>query len=54
MPYSNAKFYGGLIDIQNNCWITLDCIIMPAVKVGADCFVGSGTILTKPLEEIPT
>ncbi|USK33679.1 acyltransferase [Bacillus sp. F19] len=46
--YKHIKKYGK-IEIGNNCFIGLETIIMPNVKIGANSVVGAGSIVTKDI-----
>ncbi|SEI92473.1 Acetyltransferase (isoleucine patch superfamily) [Bhargavaea ginsengi] len=46
--YKHIKKYGK-IDIGNNCFIGIDTIIMPGVKIGENTVVGAGSIVTKDI-----
>ena len=51
MPYSNSKYTAGTVDIGDNCWIALHCILMCGVRLGMDCFLASGSIVTSSLPD---
>ena len=56
LPDMNEKYGNrfGTIQIQNNCFIGVDTIIMPGVSIGPDSIIGSGSIVTKnvPAESV--
>ena len=43
--------YARTIDIGNNVWIGGNVTILPGVKVGDNCIIGAGSIVTKDIPE---
>lgn len=37
----------GKIDVKDNCFIGMDCIILPNVSIGPNSVVGAGSVVTK-------
>lgn len=46
--YKNADLYGS-IEIGNNVFIGTRATIMPKVKIGDNCVIGAGSIVTKDI-----
>jgi len=47
---SNSSIWGNLfgrIQIMDNCFIGVNAIIMPGVKIGPNCIVGAGSVVLK-------
>ncbi len=40
----------GKIQIQDNCFIGVNCIIMPGVCIGRDSVIGAGAVVTRNVE----
>ena len=45
----NTKKHDKII-INDDCWIGINCVIMPGVVIGKGCIIGSGTVVTKSIE----
>jgi acetyltransferase-like isoleucine patch superfamily enzyme len=48
MPYSGRspmKF--GAIELQDNVWLGLNCIVMPGVRIGENSFARSNSVITE-------
>ena len=41
----------GIIEIEDNCFIGLDSIIMPNVKIGKNSIIGAGSVVTKDIPD---
>lgn len=55
-PLDNKKRNQGLeyayeIKIRNNVWIGANVVINPGVKIGNNTVIGSGSVVTKDIEE---
>lgn len=55
---TNHNFYnlelpgkGKEIDIGENCWIGMNCMILPGVKLANHIIVGAGSVVTKSFDE---
>lgn len=49
---SEAPFYKiGKIQVGNNCFVGMNVIIMPNVKISDNCVIGGGSIVTKNIPE---
>lgn len=46
--FKNADLFG-TIEVGNNVHIGTDAIIMPGVKIGDNCIIGCGAIVTKSI-----
>lgn len=38
------------IDIGEDCWIGMNAVIMPGVRIGRGCIIGSNTVVTRDIE----
>lgn len=48
---NNALTKGNPIVIGNNCWLGMNSIILPEVKLGPYTIVGAGAVVTKSFED---
>ena len=51
--FTEGKFIQkyGKIEIDDNCFIGANCIILPNVYLGKNCIVGAGSVVTKSFPE---
>lgn len=47
----NIQAEGKNIEIGKNCWIGMNSVILPGVKIGNHTIVGAGSIVTKSFEK---
>lgn len=43
--------YGIPITIGNNVWVGGNCVILPGVKIGDNCVIGAGSVVTKDIPD---
>lgn len=52
MPYSGrSPMKCGVIELQENVWLGLNCIIMPGVRIGRNSFARSNSVITESFPE---
>lgn len=49
-PIERPLISKGKISIGDNVWIGEGCVIMPGVKIGANCVIGANSVVTKDFE----
>jgi acetyltransferase-like isoleucine patch superfamily enzyme len=49
--YDNAKHIHGKVELGNYCWIGMNAVILPGVKLGSFTIVAAGAVVTKSFEE---
>lgn len=49
--YNLDQHLSGQVEIGSNCWIGVNCVILPDVSLGDFTIVAAGSIVTKPFPE---
>lgn len=47
----NLPGFGKTTRIDDNCWIGMNCMILPGVHIGKNTIVGAGSVVTKSFPE---
>lgn len=51
VPYINQELIAKDVLIDDGCWIGQNAVILPGVKIGKKCVIGSGAVVTKSIPD---
>jgi len=52
IPIQNQGMFEKSIIIGERVWLGTRCIVLPGATISADCIIGSGSVVTKPLDDM--